>query len=408
MEKSNYKLPEIKKYIKNVELAKSLQTCNNSAFISLISDNEVKNISFYDCSNLLIYGISKSGKSCFIESIITNILLKSSPNESKLIIIDTKQLEYNGFNGLPHLLMPVITNKEKSILGLNKIVEEINNRYDLFITNGVKDISAYNQSLGEKSSTKLPNIYIIVDDLMDFVDAFKAEITEEISTIIRRGRQVGVFIIVATSNIDANFFKIGFINSFSNRICFKARSERDSRLLLDKNGAQNLERYEFYFNSTVNEFDGKYKSYKVDEQNLRDLIDYIIREQPVKYEKSNDITSVIQEETKVDTNEEFDEPLYDQIVEFAIQTGKVSAALLQRRFKVGYNRAAHIVDLLEERGIIGPANGSKPRDVLIKIEKKDDINKCNAVNNIKKEKINRILYIIAIVLGIIFILSLFE
>ena len=289
---------------------------------------------------------------------MVNILLKSTPEDSKLVIIDTKRLEYNSFNGLPHLLCPIVSDPSKSMLVLNKIVIEIQRRYDLLFESGLKTIEKYNSIVDTSNNSGLPKIFVIIDDLLDLIEYSKNEIIEVMSLIIQKGRQVGVYIIAATSNVSRDMMDISFINLFSNRACFKAYSERDSRLLLNKKGAENLGEYEYYFNSSLNIYDGKYKTYKIDDKIITELVNYISHERPAKYD--NSITELsVDDMYRADTSSgEYDDPMYNEVVDFAIQAGKINAALIQRRFRFGYNRAARILDLLEERGIVGPPNGS--------------------------------------------------
>ncbi len=379
---NKYILPNPSNYIKNCNLLKSIKACQLDAFISLTNKNSVTNISFEDYPNLLVYGIQRSGKSNFIENIIFNILLKSSPLDNKLIIIDTRRLEYASLNGIPHLICPIIFDYQKAYMALDKVIDIINARYDILSKNNFKDIEKYNSMSDQSNTNKLPKLFIIIDDLIDLVEYSKSEIVEKISLIIQKGRQVGVYIIVATSNISRDLINISFINHFSNRICFRAYSERDSKLLLNKPGAEKLNEFEYYLNSSLNIHDGKYKSYKLDDESINTLINFVSN-QKIKI----DDTIVLEEPNDyIKTNiEEYDDPLYNDVVDFAISIGKISASLIQRRFRIGFSRAARIIDLLEERGIIGPQVGSKPREVLIKNH--DDISN-NDNNDSYEEKNN--------------------
>ena len=391
---NKYKLPDVSNYINDERLLNSINDSKLNAFITLTNKNKINNISFEDYPNCLVYGIQRSGKSNFIENIIVNILLKSSPEDSKLVIIDTKRLEYNSFNGLPYLLCPIVSDPSKSMLVLNKIVIEIQRRYDLLFESGLKTIEKYNSIVDTSNNSGLPKIFVIIDDLLDLIEYSKNEIIEVISLIIQKGRQVGVYIIVATSNVSRDMIDISFINLFSNRACFKAYSERDSRLLLNKKGAENLGEYEYYFNSSLNIYDGKYKTYKIDDKIITELVNYISHERPAKYD--NSITELsVDDMYRADTSSgEYDDPMYNEVVDFAIQTGKINASLIQRRFRFGYNRAARILDLLEERGIVGPPNGSKPREVLIKsddslnLQNNDDLDAQKIDSGVYDKKLN--------------------
>ncbi len=378
---NKYILPNPSDYIKNGNLLKSIKACQLDAFISLTNKNSVTNISFEDYPNLLVYGIQRSGKSNFIENIIFNILLKSSPLDNKLIIIDTRRLEYASLNGIPHLICPIIFDYQKAYMALDKVIDIINARYDILSKNNFKDIEKYNSMSNQSNTNKLSKLFIIIDDLIDLVEYSKSEIIEKISLIIQKGRQVGVYIIVATSNISRDLINISFINHFSNRICFRAYSERDSKLLLNKPGAEKLNEFEYYLNSSLNVSDGKYKSYKLDDESINNLIKFLSNQKI----KIDDAIVLKEPNDYIKTNiEEYDDPLYDDVVDFAISTGKISASLIQRRFRIGFSRAARMIDLLEERGIIGPQVGSKPREVLIE-NPNDILNKDN--NDSREEKI---------------------
>lgn len=414
---NKYKLPNVSNFIKDERLLNSINDCKLNAFITLTNKNKINNISFEDYPNFLVYGIQRSGKSNFIENIAVNILLKSTPEDSKLVIIDTKRLEYNSFNGLPHLLSPIISDFSKSMIALNKIIIEIQRRYNLLFESGLKTIEKFNSTVDTSNNSCLPKIFVIIDDLLDLIEYSKNETIDIISSIIQRGRQVGVYIIAATSNVSRYMMDISFINLFSNRVCFKAYSERDSRLLLNKKGAENLGEYEYYFNSSLNVYDGKYKSYKIDDKMLIALVDYISHERPVKYDNFNtDVPDnyVVELDS---SRKKYDDPMYNEIVDFAIQTGKINASLIQRRFRIGYNRAARILDILEEKGIVGPPNGSKPREVLIKsdevlnFENNDDLDVQkieNGVNNKKSNDNSNTATIFMLVIIILVIISIIK
>lgn len=414
---NKYKLPNVSNYIKDERLLNSINDCKLNAFITLTNKNKINNISFEDYPNFLVYGIQRSGKSNFIENIAVNILLKSTPEDSKLVIIDTKRLEYNSFNGLPHLLSPIISDFSKSMIALNKIIIEIQRRYNLLFESGLKTIEKFNSMVDTFNNLGLPKIIVIIDDLLDLVEYSKNETIEVISSIIQKGRQVGIYIIAATSNVSRDMMNINFINLFSNRVCFKAYSERDSRLLLNKKGAENLGEYEYYFNSSLNKYDEKYKSYKIDDKMVIALVNYILHQWPTKLDNFNLEVSDNHMVESDSSREEYDDPMYNEAVDFAIQTGKISASLIQRRFRFGYNRAARILDLLEERGVIGPPNGSKPREVLIKTKDDliiEDIDNSeinlteNSINNIKSNDNPNIATIIMLVIIILVIISLIK
>lgn len=176
---NKYILPNPSDYIKNENLLKSIKACQLDAFMSLTNKNSVTNISFEDYPNFLVYGIQRSGKSNFIENIIFNILLKSSPLDNKLIIIDTKRLEYASFKKIPQLICPIIFDYQKAVIALDKVIDIINARYDILSKKNFKDIKKYNSMSDQSNTTKLSKLFIIIDDLVDLVEYSKSEIVKK-------------------------------------------------------------------------------------------------------------------------------------------------------------------------------------------------------------------------------------
>ncbi len=327
--------------------------------------------------HLLVAGSTGSGKSVCINSFIASILMFMRPDEIKLVLVDPKKVELSNYNGIPHLLCPVVSDPKKANIALQKIVAEMERRYDVFSDANVKNISGYNEMIEKNNKAngadvpKMPYILVIIDELADLMLVAAKEVEDSIMRITQMARAAGIHLIVATQRPSTDVITGVVKANIPSRISFAVASSIDSRTILDMSGAEKLlgkgdMLYKPMGDNTPVRIQGTFIS---DDETQR-LIDYVCKEQVARYDNSI---------TEIDDNhmaganspkEEYDDPLYNEIVDFAIQTGKVSASLLQRRFRLGYNRAARIVDLLEERGIIGPANGSKPREVLIKMEQK--------------------------------------
>ena len=331
--------------------------------------------------HLLVAGATGSGKSVCINCILASILMRAKPDEVKLLLVDPKKVELSIFNGVPHLLAPVVTDPKKASVALSKIVKEMEDRYDIFEEKGVKNIGSYNDMIEKKNKTlsddlklkKMPYIVVIVDELADLMLVASKEVEDSIMRITQMARAAGIHLIIATQRPSTDVITGVIKANIPSRISFAVSSGIDSRTILDMTGAEKLlGRGDMLFlpmgESTPTRIQGAW----ITEEEVKKIVDFTISQQKAIYDEKMLNLNSSQETGKVDANtdvkEEYEDPLYDEVVEFVITSGKASASLLQRRFKLGYNRAARIVDLLEERGIIGPQNGSKPREVLVKLE----------------------------------------
>lgn len=328
--------------------------------------------------HLLVAGSTGSGKSVCINSFIASILMRMNPNDIKLVLVDPKKVELSNYNGIPHLLCPVVTDPKKANVVLQKIVAEMENRYQKFADNNVKNISGYNEMIeknNKKNNTtvpKMPYILVIIDELADLMLVAAKEVEDSIMRITQMARAAGIHLIVATQRPSTDVITGVVKANIPSRISFAVASQIDSRTILDRSGAEKLlgkgdMLYLPMGENTPIRIQGNFIS---DEETQR-LIDYVSKEQVASYDNS---LTEIPDNHMAGANsgtEEYDDPLYNDVVDFAITTGKISASLIQRRFRVGFSRAARIVDLLEERGIIGPQNGSKPREVIVKLQKED-------------------------------------
>ena len=326
--------------------------------------------------HLLVAGSTGSGKSVCINSFIASILMRMNPNDIKLVLVDPKKVELSNYNGIPHLLCPVVTDPKKANVVLQRIVAEMERRYEEFASNNVKNISGYNEMIeknNRKNNTnipKMPFILVIIDELADLMLVAAKEVEDSIMRITQMARAAGIHLIVATQRPSTDVITGVVKANIPSRISFAVASQIDSRTILDRGGAEKLlgkgdMLYLPMGENTPIRIQGNFIS---DEETER-LIEYVSKEQVATYD--NSITEINDNHMAGagSGSEEYDDPLYNEIVDFAISTGKISASLIQRRFRVGFSRAARIIDLLEERGIIGPQNGSKPREVIVQMHK---------------------------------------
>ena len=330
--------------------------------------------------HLLVAGSTGSGKSVCINGIIASILMRYKPNEVKLVLVDPKKVELTNYNGIPHLLCPVVSDPKKASLTLQKVVTEMDNRFQTFSDKEVKNITGYNEMIEkynkkhpESPQSKMPYIVVIIDELADLMLVASKEVEDSITRITQLARAAGIHLIVATQRPSTDVITGLIKNNIPSRIAFAVASQIDSCTILDQRGAERLlgKGDMLYFpmgESAPTRIQGCF----VNDDEIKRLIDYCKEQGSANYDQA--FENVSQNTSSGSGNSAVsgdDDEAYNDVVEFAIQTGKISASLIQRRFRFGYNRAARMMDLLEARGIVGPQNGSKPREVLVKLEKND-------------------------------------
>ena len=330
--------------------------------------------------HLLVAGSTGSGKSVCINGIIASILMRYKPNEVKLVLVDPKKVELTNYNGIPHLLCPVVSDPKKASLTLQQVVSEMDKRFTLFSECEVKNISGYNELIEkenkkhpEKMQAKMPYIVVIIDELADLMLVASKEVEDSITRITQLARAAGIHLIVATQRPSTDVITGLIKNNIPSRISFAVSSQIDSRTILDQPGAEKLlgKGDMLYFpmgDSAPTRIQGCF----INDDEIKRLIDYCKSQATVKYNEEFENVSTNTSSGSTNSYAGEDDDAYNEVVEFAIQTGKISASLIQRRFRFGYNRAARLMDLLESRGIVGPQNGSKPREVLVKLEKNDE------------------------------------
>lgn len=326
--------------------------------------------------HLLVAGSTGSGKSVCINSMIASLLMRYRPDEVKLVLVDPKQVELSNYNGVPHLLCPVVTNPKKASLVLQKVVNEMDNRYRIFADKGAKKIDDYNRIIEEENkkhpdnpTPKMHYIVVIVDEMADLMIVARKEVEDSIMRITQLARAAGIHLIVATQRPSTDVITGVIKTNIPSRIAFSVASNVDSRTILDTPGAEKLlGKGDMLFLPMGENTPTRIQGCFISDDEIRRVIEAVCEEQQASYDESLMNASESSTSATSGEREEYDDPMYNEIVDFAIQTGKISASLIQRRFRFGYNRAARVIDLLEERGIIGPQNGSKPREVLVKVK----------------------------------------
>ncbi len=331
--------------------------------------------------HLLVAGSTGSGKSVCINSMITSLLMRTKPDEVKLVLVDPKKVELSMYNGVPHLLTPVVTDPKKANIVLQKIVKIMEDRYDLFEGSKTKNIAGYNAYVDKKNESlpddekinRLPYIVVIIDELADLMLVAAKEVEDSIMRITQMARAAGIHLIVATQRPSTDVITGVVKANIPSRISFAVSSSIDSRTILDMSGAEKLlGKGDMLFLPQGESVPTRVQGTFISDDEIKAVVDYTISQQKAMYDTSLTVADEDRGATTMVEDDDYEEPLYNEIREFVINQGKASASLLQRRFRLGYNRAARCIDLLEERGIVGPPNGSKPREVLVKLEKKED------------------------------------
>ena len=320
--------------------------------------------------HLLVAGATGSGKSVCMNCIITSILMRTKPDQVKLVMVDPKKVELSMYNGIPHLLCPVVTDPKKASIALKNIVAEMEKRYDIFERTKNKNIKGYNEFCERNPEyQKMPYIVVIIDELADLMLVAAKEVEDSIMRITQMARAAGIHLIVATQRPSTDVITGVVKANIPSRISFAVSSSIDSRTILDSTGAEKLlGKGDMLFLPMGENSATRIQGAFISEEEILKVVNYVCEQQKAQYDTS--LTEMRNDSSSRDdgyaSEDEYEDPLYNEIVDYVIQAGKISASLIQRKYRLGYNRAARIIDLLEERGIIGPPNGSKPREVLIK------------------------------------------
>lgn len=319
--------------------------------------------------HMLIAGATGSGKSVCVNSLILSILYKRSYKDVKLILVDPKVVELKLYNNIPHLLTPVITEPKKALQALQYCLCEMERRYALLDGLGVRDISSYNQRIKERDicSEKLPYIVVIIDEFADLMATSGKELESIVARLTAMSRAVGIHLVLATQRPSVNVITGLIKANIPSRIAFMVASRTDSNIIIDSVGAEKLlGRGDMLYASAVDPYPIRIQGTFVSDSEVENVVDYVKQYGEPDYIDEEIFIEEDDDEAGTDLfgNSIGEDPLYDQALDVVIQAGKASASYIQRRLKIGYNRAARLVEEMEERGIVGPANGSKPREII--------------------------------------------
>lgn len=317
--------------------------------------------------HLLVAGSTGSGKSVAINGMIVSILMKAKPNEVKLMMIDPKKVELNVYNGIPHLLTPVVTNPRKAAAALQKVVQEMERRYELFAATGHRNISGYNEHISEynlengDNQPKLPFIVVVVDELADLMMVASKEVEAAITRLAQMARAAGIHMILATQRPSVDVITGIIKANVPSRIAFAVSSGIDSRTIIDQNGAEKLlGRGDMLFMPMGEGKPIRVQGAFITDEEVERVVDFVKAQQEANYIEA----MMPSEKPEMSQGEELDE-LYDEVLAFVKKRESVSISMLQRKFRIGYNRAARLIDDMEQRGVVSEADGSKPRTVNI-------------------------------------------
>jgi S-DNA-T family DNA segregation ATPase FtsK/SpoIIIE len=314
--------------------------------------------------HMMIAGSTGSGKSICINSIITNFLFHNSPEDLKLILIDPKRVELTNYNGIPNLYAPVVTEVDKTVSALKWTVYEMERRYKMFADLGKRNIVAYNESPGPEG--KLPYIVVIIDELADLMAVSANEVEASIVRIAQMARATGIHLIIATQRPSVDVLTGLIKANITSRIAFAAASQVDSRTILDMSGAEKLlGNGDMLFIGNGLAKPRRIQGCFVSDKEINQLVDFLKKQGEPEYDESILAFRPAKAIGGRDAGGSIDDDLYEEAVAVVTNSGQASASLLQRRLRVGYARAARLLDIMEQEGVVGPSNGAKPRDILI-------------------------------------------
>ena len=333
--------------------------------------------------HMLIAGSTGSGKSVCINGIITSILMKTKPHEVKLMMIDPKMVELNVYNGIPHLLTPVVTNPRKAAQALQKVVAEMEKRYELFASMGMRNIDGYNahveqynRETGENNPT-LPYIVVIVDELADLMMVASNEVEDAIIRLAQMARAAGIHMILATQRPSVDVITGIIKANVPSRIAFAVSSGTDSRTIIDANGAEKLlGRGDMLYMPMGENKPIRVQGAFLTDEEVERIVDFVKNQQEVEYDEA----MMPSENTTAAGGNEPEDELFYEVIELLKEQETISTSYLQRRFRIGFNRAARMIDDLEARGYVGPADGSKGRKVNVHVFSENDASEMTETN----------------------------
>lgn len=314
--------------------------------------------------HLLIAGATGSGKSVAINVILTSILFKAKPSQVKMLLIDPKKVELSVYNGIPHLLSPVVSDPKKAARALAKVVAEMERRYELFAAFGIRNLAGYNQRVTKEEDDEhhpLPLILVVVDELADLMMTVSHDVEDAIVRIAQMGRAAGIHMIIATQRPSVDVITGLIKANVPSRIAFAVSSGVDSRTILDANGAERLlGRGDMLFQPIDKNKPIRVQGAFISDQDVEAVVNFIKEERPAEYDEAMVVSDA---EMEAAQEAEDTDPLFDKALDFVTDQQRASTSMIQRRFRIGYNRAARILDEMEQRGYVSPANGAKPREV---------------------------------------------
>ena len=357
---------------------------NDSKLLAPLGRDIMGNVKYVEINktpHMLVAGATGSGKSVCINNIIISILMRTTPDEVKMVLVDPKKVEFNVYDGIPHLLTPVVTDPKKASAALQKIVVMMDERYETFKNSGTKNIATYNEYI-DKELKKNPNcglrhmpfILVIIDELADLMLVAAKEVEDSIMRITQLARAAGIHLIVATQRPSTDVITGIVKSNIPTRVSFAVSSSIDSRTILDMTGAEKLlGKGDMLYKPMDDNNPTRIQGSFVTDGEIAKVVDFIKEKShgprySDDFEKMTGSSESGSSSNASSGDEGQKDVLYDEILNYAIRMGQISASLIQRKYSIGYNRAARIMDLFEERGIVGPAKGSKPRDVLVKYE----------------------------------------
>ncbi|MFC7320502.1 FtsK/SpoIIIE family DNA translocase [Halobacillus campisalis] len=316
--------------------------------------------------HLLVAGATGSGKSVCINGIITSVLMRAKPHEVKMMMIDPKKVELNVYNGIPHLLAPVVTDPKKASRALMKVVSEMERRYDLFSDSSTRNIEGYNEYIkrhnrdNEDDQPFLPYIIVLVDELADLMMVASNDVEDAITRLAQMARAAGIHLIIATQRPSVDVITGVIKANIPSRIAFSVSSQTDSRTILDTGGAEKLlGRGDMLFTPVGSNKPTRVQGAFLSDDEVERIVNFCVEQQKAQYQEE----MIPDEESEV--KKEVDDELYPEAVQMVIEMQSASVSMIQRRFRVGYTRAARLIDAMEDNGVVGPYEGSKPRTVLV-------------------------------------------
>ncbi|MBF7050324.1 DNA translocase FtsK [Streptococcus sp. HF-2466] len=323
--------------------------------------------------HLLVAGSTGSGKSVAVNGIIASILMKARPDEVKFMMVDPKMVELSVYNDIPHLLIPVVTNPRKASRALQKVVDEMENRYELFSKVGARNIAGYNVKVAEYNASQpeykqvpLPLIVVIVDELADLMMVASREVEDAIIRLGQKARAAGIHMILATQRPSVDVISGLIKANVPSRIAFAVSSGTDSRTILDENGAEKLlGRGDMLFKPIDENHPVRLQGSFISDEDVERIVTFVKNQAEADYDDNFDPGEVSENDMDSGSESEQGDPLFEEAKALVIETQKASASMLQRRLSVGFNRATRLMEELEAAGVIGPAEGTKPRRVLL-------------------------------------------